>query len=66
MTADPREAALAAYWKFIDGFNSRSPERWSDGLNFPHVRVPGRAPVRFVATREEHDSGMCSRHSGNR
>ena len=55
---DPREAALAAYWAFIDGFNSRSPERWSDGLNFPHVRVPGRNPVRIVATREEHDSGM--------
>lgn len=48
------DAALAAYWRFFDGFNSRDATNWAAGLNFPHVRISGRTGVRLTATREQH------------
>lgn len=58
MTSDPRTASLAAYWRFFAAFNSREPASWADALNFPHVRVSGRAPLTLTLTRAEHERAM--------
>ena len=55
---DPAAAALGAYWRFFEGWNSRTAAGWSDGLNFPHVRVSHHSEVRVVKDRAAHDATM--------
>lgn len=50
--------ALAAYWRFFDGFNSRDAATFTDSLNFPHVRLSPWGEPRVLAHRSEHERGV--------
>ena len=39
---DPETSALAVYWRFFEGTNSRDSRRVTDALNYPHVRISAR------------------------
>jgi len=58
MSAESRAAALAAYHRFFEGWNSRKPELWAGALHFPHVRVSAHGPVAVVPTMEAHVAAM--------
>lgn len=58
MRDDSRPAALAAYRRFFDGFNSRDARSWAAALHFPHVRVSSRGPVTVVPSAEQHVAAM--------
>ena len=51
---DPETAALAAYWRFFDGTNSRDAQRFTDALNFPHVRISARSNGKIVRDAPTH------------
>jgi hypothetical protein len=55
---DPRTEALAAYYRFFEGFNSRTPESWAAGLNFPHVRVSPNGTPSIVPSAAAHARNM--------
>ena len=52
--SDPQTAALAAYWRFFEGCNTGNSLKFTETLNFPHVRVSGRGWARIVPDAETH------------
>lgn len=52
--SDPESEALAAYWRFFDGCNSRDSRVFTGTLNFPHVRVSARGWAGIVPDAETH------------
>jgi hypothetical protein len=50
--------ALAAYWHFFEGFNSRSAASWADGLNFPHSRISPNGEPQSILSAAEHMKAM--------
>ena len=52
--SDPESEALAAYWRFFDGCNSRDSRVFTRTLNFPHVRVSARGWADVVPDAETH------------
>ena len=52
--SDPETQALAAYWRFFEGTNSRDSRRFTQTLNFPHVRVSARGWAGVVPDATTH------------
>ena len=50
----PDTSALAAYWRFFEGTNSRDVQRLTDALNFPHVRISARGNANIVPDAQTH------------
>ncbi len=58
MSEEIREAALAAYWRFFESFNTREGDKFADSLHFPHLRVSARGSTpRIVPNPEQHSQG---------
>ena len=59
---DPETSALAVYWRFFEGTNSRDSRRVTDALNYPHVRISARGnPIgnpNIVQDRHVHAGKM--------
>lgn len=55
---DPATSALAAYWRFFDGTNSRDSKQVTDALNYPHVRISARGNANIVQHRQAHAARM--------
>lgn len=55
---DPETSALAAYWRFFDGTNSRDSKQVTDALNYPHVRISARSNANIVRHRQTHAARM--------
>ncbi len=47
-------AAAVAVQAYIDGFNSRDPEQFSQTLHYPHMRVDGLGRVRTWQRWQDH------------
>jgi hypothetical protein len=59
MSDQARDAALASYWRFFESFNSRDVEKWTDSLQFPHLRVSARGPAPLIIPKpEQHTEAM--------
>ncbi|MDE0451610.1 MAG: hypothetical protein OXI90_07570 [Gammaproteobacteria bacterium] len=56
--SDPEASALAVYWRFFEGTNSRDSRRVTDTLNYPHVRISARGNPNIVRHRETHTGRM--------
>ena len=56
--SDPETSALAVYWRFFEGTNSRDPKQVTDALNYPHVRISARGNPNIVRHRETHAGKM--------
>lgn len=56
--SDPETSALAVYWRFFEGTNSRDPKQVTDALNYPHVRISARGNPNIVRHRETHAGRM--------
>lgn len=52
--SNPETHALAAYWRFFEGTNSRDSQRFTQTLNFPHVRVSARGWAGVVPDATTH------------
>ena len=52
--SDPEPSALAAYWRFFDGSNSRDVQLFADTLKFPHGRISARGNANIVADAQTH------------
>jgi hypothetical protein len=48
------EAGLDAVDNFIEGFNSRDPDRWVESLNFPHIRTTPGADNHIIEDAETY------------
>ena len=55
---DPDTSALAAYWRFFEGTNSRDSKQVTDALNYPHVRISARGNANIVRHRQTHAARM--------
>ena len=51
---NPEASALEAYWRFFEGTNSRDVRRFTDALNFPHVRISARGHADRVPDAQTH------------
>ena len=56
--SDPETSALAVYWRFFEGTNSRDPKQVTDALNYPHVRISARGNANVVRDRRTHARNM--------
>lgn len=56
--ADPEADAIAAYWRFFEGTNSRDSTRVTDALNYPHVRISARGKPGIAQERKAHARRM--------
>ena len=56
--SDPETSALAVYWRFFEGTNSRDPKQVTDALNYPHVRISARSDPNIVPHRQTHAGKM--------
>ena len=56
--SDPETSALAVYWRFFEGTNSRDPKQVTDALNYPHVRISARSKANIVEQRQTHAGRM--------
>jgi len=52
--SDPETQALDAYWRFFEGTNSRDSQKFTETLNFPHVRVSARGWAGVVPDARTH------------
>ena len=68
MANELEKMALEAMDRFMETFNSRSPEDWSLSLQYPHVRVSARVDPRIAMTAEEYAAcvaaGNCAPEDG--
>jgi|TARA_B100000315_G_scaffold232821_1_gene245432 hypothetical protein len=59
MSEQASDGGLAAYWRFFEFFNTRDSEKFTDALQFPHLRVSARGPApRIIPKPEDHAEGM--------
>ena len=56
--SDPETSALAVYWRFFEGTNSRDSKQVTDALNYPHVRISARGNANVVRQRQTHAARM--------
>ena len=56
--SDPATSALAVYWRFFEGTNSRDSRQVTDALNYPHVRISARSDPNIVRHRQTHAGNM--------
>ena len=56
--SDPETSALAVYWRFFEGTNSRDSKQVTDALNYPHVRISARGNANVVRHRQTHAARM--------
>lgn len=52
--SEPETHALAAYWRFFEGTNSGDSRKFTETLNFPHVRVSARGWAGIVPDAKTH------------
>lgn len=61
MNEQARDGALAAYWRFFESFNTRDGGKWTNSLQFPHLRVSARgAKPQIIPKPEQHVQGATS------
>ena len=56
--SDPVPSALAVYWRFFEGTNSRDSKQVTDALNYPHIRISARGNPNIVPHRRTHAGKM--------
>jgi hypothetical protein len=56
--SDPEAEAIAAYWRFFEGTNSRDPVQVTNALNYPHVRISARGKPGIAWERAAHADKM--------
>ncbi len=54
----PANLAIATYWRFFEGTNSRDSRQVTDALNYPHVRISARGNPNIVHDGRTHASKM--------
>ena len=59
--SDPETSALAVYWRFFEGTNSRDAQQVTGALNYPHVRVSARGDPNIVHDVQTHTGKMSFR-----